>query len=112
MLKAHVTFKECQRDISFPEGYSVQELRYLILRAFYHKLQDKVPPACIKIYEKQDDMDETGEKLLPNKRFFESVEIIVKLAETPQEVVSCFLATCLILRVIIRAFNRKHLYVG
>lgn len=89
MLKAHVTFKECQRDISFPEGYSVQELRYLILRAFYHKLQDKVPPACIKIYEKQDDMDETGEKLLPNKRFFESVEIIVKLAETPQEVAAC-----------------------
>ncbi|XP_068673560.1 uncharacterized protein [Montipora foliosa] len=73
MLKAHVTVKECQRDISFPEGYSVQELRYLILRAFYHKLQDKVPPACIKIYQKQDDMDETGEKLLPHKRFFETL---------------------------------------
>lgn len=92
MLKAQVTFKGCQRDIVFRKAWTVQRLRYLILLEFYLQMQDKIPPACLTIMLKRNDMDKHGVELSIDEELFENVKIIAKLASTPQAMVSCFLS--------------------
>lgn len=91
MLKAQVTFKGCQRDIMFPKAWTVQRLRYLILREFYLQMQDRIPPACLTIMLKRNDTDKNGVHLPIDEELLKNVKIIAKLASTPQEMVSWFL---------------------
>lgn len=91
MLKAQVTFKGCQRDIIFPKGWTVQRLRYLILRKFYLQMQDRIPPACLTTMLKRNETDKNGVHLPIDKELLKNVKIIAKLASTPQARVSWFL---------------------
>lgn len=89
MLKAQVTFKGCQRDIMFPKAWTVQRLRYLILREFYLQMQDRIPPACLTIMLKRNDTDKNGVHLPIDEELLKNVKIIAKLASTPQEIAKC-----------------------
>lgn len=89
MLKAQVTFKGCQRDIMFPKAWTVQRLRYLILREFYFQMQDRIPPACLTIMLKRNDTDKNGVHLPIDEELLKNVKIIAKLASTPQEMAKC-----------------------
>lgn len=89
MLKAQVTFKGCQRDIIFPKGWTVQRLRYLILRKFYLQMQDRIPPACLTTMLKRNETDKNGVHLPIDKELLKNVKIIAKLASTPQARAEC-----------------------
>ena len=75
----------------FPKAWTVQRLRYLILREFYLQMQDRIPPACLTIMLKRNDTDKNGVHLQIDEELLKNVKIIAKLASTPQEMVSWFL---------------------
>lgn len=86
LLKAHVTLKEVKRVVLFPKGETVKGLRYLIIRDYSDLLNDRMPPACLRIQEHDDTFDDDFDIPI-HLKLDEGVRVKAKLPATQQEVV-------------------------
>lgn len=56
--KAHITYGDSKRTITYNKGEAVQELRHHFLRAFSDELSDDVAPANVKFQRYHDNFQD------------------------------------------------------
>ena len=72
--KAHVTYSDSKRIITYSKGEEVQELRHHFLRAFSDVLSDDVAPANIK-FQRYDDAFQDYEDLAHDIQLEDNVKL-------------------------------------